>query len=446
MVHRVLPLHGRPGRFRIRRSVRTEFFFKPDTLPQTGDLPLCVEALEASAIRVPEARRPHPLPKGEGVITRQLNVEIPDLDHAGPVFAGTQAAVNDEAGPKRPSFGFLGNDFIRGLLARLSPTRETVVVGFRPPDRCAQRISRRGLVFELEGETHRLGQSDGGARIHPGIPPSAHPPFVPGQHQQRLDPRQIGDGEAGSVRTDQTAPQHGRIVFRGHERVGGRDPRTGRGVEGDQRRVKTGGEGQHAEQDQLGRFGLGRWTLRMLPPGGQRPIRLQLRWRRLVVVLVMLLLLLRRGQLTDLTQEGGRVEKGQDGREMGLKQIEQGLPGLRGEDGGVEEIDVGLGGILDAGAGATHRLPRARSFGTIPFPIAVITIGGGRDVAFRRPSADAGRGCGIETVSVRGRACPTGAVDAGIDAFDLASPAAGAGDAGTHFGRRPLRFALHDER
>lgn len=178
----------------------------------------------------------------------------------------------------------------------------------------------------------------------------------------------------------------------------------------DQLRVEAGGQGQHAQQDQGRGFRLGTGALRRILAG--------------------LAIRLGRGQLANLIQEGGGMKEGEDGSEVGLEQFEQGLPDLDGEDGRVEDVDIGLAGILGGRPREADGLSRALSLGTVPVAVAVITVDSGSDVSFRTAGADGG--LGIDADAARRLAGAAGGVDTGIDAFDFAPATAGAGNAGAH--------------
>lgn len=135
------------------------------------------------------------------------------------------------------------------------------------------------------------------------------------------------------------------------------------------------------------------------------------------------------GLLSNLDQEGSGVEEGQQGRKMGLEQIKHSLPDLDGQNRRVQCIKGILGGIF---GGRRDGFPRTLSLGTIPISIAVLPVDQRGNISFAGARADAnGRG-GIDTVSTGGFAGATGGIDAGVDAFNLASTASGAGYTGAH--------------
>lgn len=116
---------------------------------------------------------------------------------------------------------------------------------------------------------------------------------------------------------------------------------------------------------------------------------------------------------------------------MRLKEVDGGLPRLQGEDRRVQSLDMGLGGVLRGGR-HTNGPARPLPLGTVPFPIAILPVGHGADVSFRRSAASANGRCGIDTFAAGGLARATSSINTSVDAFDLAPAAAGAGNARPH--------------
>ena len=123
------------------------------------------------------------------------------------------------------------------------------------------------------------------------------------------------------------------------------------------------------------------------------------------------------------------MEERKQGRRMGLEEIKDGFPDPNGQNRRVQRIEGILGRILDGGRDG---FPRALSFGAIPISIAILPVDQCGNISFAGARADSnGRG-GIGTISTGGFAGATGGIDTGIDAFDLASTASGAGYTGAH--------------
>lgn len=178
---------------------------------------------------------------------------------------------------------------------------------------------------------------------------------------------------------------------------------------GDQLRVKAGGKGEDAEEDEGGGFGFGGGRTMRTATGGGR---------------------IRRRELSEVAEKGGGVEERKEGCKVRLKEVDGGLPRLQGEDRRVQGLDMGLGGVLRGGH--TNGPARPLPLGTVPFRIAILPVGHGADVSFRSTAASANGRCGIDTFAAGGLARATSRVNTGVDAFDLAPAAAGAGNARPH--------------
>lgn len=134
-------------------------------------------------------------------------------------------------------------------------------------------------------------------------------------------------------------------------------------------------------------------------------------------------------ELSNLNQKGRGMEEWKEGGIMRLEEVEDGLPDLDGEHGGIEGIQGGSGGIFGGRDGGPSC---ARFLVAIPVPIAVVPVGQSGEISFAGATADTDGGCGIDAFSPGGLTGATGGVDAGIDAFDLAAPASRAGYTGSH--------------
>ena len=147
------------------------------------------------------------------------------------------------------------------------------------------------------------------------------------------------------------------------------------------------------------------------------------------IVVVVVVVGGRTGELSNLNQEGRGMEERKEGGIMRLEEIEDGLPDLDGEHGGIEGIQGRPRRIFGSGNGGSSR---ARFLVAVPVAIAVVPVGQSGDISFAGTAADTDGGSGIDAFSTGGLAGATGGVDTGIDAFDLAAPAARAGYTGSH--------------
>lgn len=139
-------------------------------------------------------------------------------------------------------------------------------------------------------------------------------------------------------------------------------------------------------------------------------------------------------QLSNLIHERGGMEKGQQRRIVRLKEVEDGLPDLDGEHGGIQRVEGGLGCILGRGRGNSDGLSGAMSLRAIPVTIAILPIPHRSDVPFRGACPHPKGRRRIDAFTAGGFAGAASGIDTGIDTFDLAATAAGAGDAGSHVG------------
>lgn len=119
---------------------------------------------------------------------------------------------------------------------------------------------------------------------------------------------------------------------------------------------------------------------------------------------------------------------------MRLEKIKDSLPDLDGQHGRVEYLQRGFGCIFGRRRGHADGFAGALSLGAIPIAVAILPIDHGGNVSFGgTPTHANGRG-GIYTFSAGGLACPTGGVNTGIDALDLAPSAPSASYTRSHVG------------